>query len=77
MSISTMSSEKNVLPPLPEGHGFSEGDEVEIPVHRHGKIRGKIEQIDITYAGKRYSGLVVLGSDGRYYELDLHVAKKV
>ena len=77
MSDSGMSSEKNALPPLPPDHGFASGDRVEIPVYRQGKIKGRVEEIDITYADKRYCGLAVLGDDGCYYELDLNVAKKL
>ncbi len=73
----TQQEDDSELPPLPPDHGFNVGDRVELPVYRQGKIEGCVEKIDIEYGTKRYRGLAVLGDDGRYYELDPRVAKKL
>ncbi len=67
----------SALPPLPNGHGFFEGDRVQFRVWGRGTIQGTIQDIDISFGGKRYKGLAILGDDQRYYELVLDATDKI
>lgn len=67
----------NALPPLPAGHGFVDGQRVRFRVWGRGLVEGTVQQIDITFAGKRYKGLAILGDDQRYYQLDPDVAETI
>lgn len=73
----TAQDDENALPPLPHNHGFAEGDRVSIPVYGRKKILGTVTHIDITFKGRRYKGLAVLGDDGSYYELSPEIATKI
>jgi len=71
----------SALPPIPQGHGFAEGERVEMPLYSTGdqpdKIQGTIEYIDILVGRKHYKGLVLLGDDNRYYEFHPEIARRV
>jgi hypothetical protein len=68
----------SVLPPLPPGHGFEEGDRVEIPVYGKGRIQGTIKHIDMCIGRKRYQGFVVVADqDGIFYELHPELAQHI
>jgi hypothetical protein len=72
------SDEPSVLRPIPEGHGFVEGDRIEMPLYARGGsrlVRGRLQNIDITFRGRRYKGLVLLGDDNLYYEFHPEIAK--
>jgi hypothetical protein len=77
MPPSKGSLDGSALPPIPADHGFCEGDNVEMPLYGGKKVQGKVTFIDVTVGKKRYRGLAVLGSDGRFYEFHPEIAKKL
>ncbi len=69
ISMTAGKDDSSALPPLPNDHGFREGDRVEVPVYGRQWISGTVKHIDKLIAARRYKGLAVLGDDGFYYEL--------
>ena len=64
--------------PLIEDAEWKIGDLVEMPLYGGGrKIRGTVEYLDLTIAKKTYKGLVLLGSDSRYYEFVPEIARHI
>lgn len=79
MAVPSLASDEleNELPPLPPGHGFEEGDEVEMPVYGNGIVQGRVKFIDIIFGNKHYKGLTIIADDGAFYELEPRVTKKI
>ena len=69
--------EKSELPPIPDNHGFKEGDRVSMPLWGGKAVCGTVQWIDISVGKKRYRGLAVLGDDCRYYEFHPEIAEKI
>lgn len=76
-SLASSEENDNELPPLPPGHGFVEGDEVEMPVYGNGTVQGRVKFIDIIFGNKHYKGLTIIAEDGTFYELEPRVTKKI
>jgi hypothetical protein len=64
--------------PLAEVVEWKVDDRAEMPLYGGGrKICGTIKYLDLTIAGKTYKGLVLLGSDSRYYEFVPEIARRI